>query len=297
MLTSYNLSAKNLRLDGLNVDANNAFGTDHNQETISLGSSLSVYGKQSFQDPMDFGWSGWSGVNTSRSEKIMRLFNDIGGYTNGLSTSVFPSYAAVGIGTTNPGFGRLGWNRDIDNLGYDNIRRWRDHISKAMVISLLDGNGKRTTSIGSSTLTEKVETFFNILQDNDPKHRDPGISTIVNLESKPWDTWYDSHSTLTISSISRSNNIATVTTSSSHGLSDSYDDWGVVITLNSSNISDSFNISTSTYPNGVPIKITGSDTFHYKSVGFNTATTATNGTADIRVGFGGTSNDLHFYIT
>ena len=49
MLTSYNLSAKNFRLDGLNVDADNAFGVNHNQETISIGSSFSVYGKQSFQ--------------------------------------------------------------------------------------------------------------------------------------------------------------------------------------------------------------------------------------------------------
>ena len=294
MLTSYNHSAKNLRLDGLNVDANNAFGVEHTQETISLGSSLSVYGKQSFQDPMDIGWEGFSGINTSRGEKLCIIFSDIGGYTDGISTSVFSSYESVGIGTT---FGRLGWNRDLHYLGHDNIRKWRDHISKAMLISLLDGNGKRTTSIGSSTLPEKVETFFNILQDNDPKHRGPGLSTIINLETKPWDTWYDSHSSLTISSIERSNNIATVTTSSAHGLSDSYDDWGAVITLNSSNISNSFNISTSTYPNGVPITITGSDTFHYKSIGFNTATTATNGTADIRVGFGGTSNDLHFYIT
>ena len=409
MLTSYNLSVKNFRLDGLNVDADNAFGVNHNQETISIGSSLSVYGKQSFQDPMDIGWEGFSGVNTSRAEKLYIAFNTIGSYTDGLSTSVYPSRETVGIGTT---YGRLGWNRkDLDNLGYDNIRKWRDHISKAMIVALLDGNGKRTTSIGSSTLQEKVETFFNILQDNDPKNRHPDINlSAVNYGAKPWDTWYDSHSILTISSVSRSNNIATVTTSSAHGLSNSYDDWGAVITLNSSStqsysinvinngsgaytlsgndrngsvsgdndtvninvgdtitfnvnasghpfwiktsavtgtgyaasgvinngsqngsvswtpssagtyyyicqyhgsmngiisvsssdqsgISSSFNISTSRYPNGVPIKITGLNTFHYKSIGFNTTTTAINGTADIRVGFGGTSNDLHFYIT
>ena len=294
MLTSYNHSAKNLRLDGLTVDANNAFGVGHTQESISLGSSLSVYGKQSFQDPMDFGWEGFSGINTSRAEKLCIVFNDIGGYTDGISTSVFSSYSHVGIGTT---FGRLGWNKDLHNLGYDNIRKWRDQISKAMLISLLDGNGKRTTSIGSSTLTEKVETFFNILQDNNLKHTGPGLSTMVNLEVKPWDTWRNSFGSLTISSVSRSNNIATVTTSSAHGLSDSYDDWGAVITLNNSGISSSFNISTSTYPNGVPITITGSDTFYYKSVGFNTAQTGIGGTADIRIGFGGTSNDLHFYIT
>ena len=62
-------------------------------------------------------------------------------------------------------------------------------------------------------------------------------------------------------------------------------------------IATSFNISTSTYPNGVPIKIIDANTFAYQNVGINTPTTAVVGISSIQVGWGGTSNNLHLYFT
>ena len=75
-----------------------------------------------------------------------------------------------------------------------------------------------------------------------------------------------------------------------------FDDWGVIMNLNTG-IATSFNISTSSYPNGVPVTIIDANTFSYNNVGINTPTTAVVGIASIQVGWGGTSNDLHVYLT
>jgi len=282
MLTSYSLPLKNIWCGTPTVGGDNPFGIGHTQVTIGTGTSLSAYSLHGLSDPMDFEPYEFSGVGTTKAEKVFMLFDSVGIATVGTGLT------SVGIGTTS---GILQDNYEITHIPYKNMMEWKDSVSKAMLIALLDGSGKRTVGIGTSTLSQKADIFFNTLS----YWPDYGI--------KPWigaghtESWRNTHSSLTISSVSRSNNIATVTTSSAHGLNDSYDDWGAVITLNNSSISTSFNISTSTYPNGVPITITGSDTFHYKSVGFNTSQTGIGGTADIRIGFGGTSNDFHILMT
>ena len=61
-------------------------------------------------------------------------------------------------------------------------------------------------------------------------------------------------------------------------------------------IATSFNISTETAPNGVPIVITSPTSFTYRNSGINTSISNVSGTADIKVGWGGTSNNLHLYV-
>ena len=76
----------------------------------------------------------------------------------------------------------------------------------------------------------------------------------------------------------------------------SFDDWGVIMNLNTG-IATSFNISTSSYPNGVPVTIIDANTFSYNNVGINTSTTAVVGIASIQVGWGGSSTNLHLYFS
>lgn len=165
---------------------------------------------------------------------------------------------------------------------HDAIQEYRDSIVKSMLIALLDGNSKRTTNLSSASLADKKEIFYNCLRTESNK----------DLTNKPWVNWNDTDSTVSISSVSKTNGIVTVTTSTSHNLDTNYDDWGAVININNLE----FDIPSSTFPNGVPITITGSNTFTYKKSGSDVGPTSVTGTADIKIGWGGSSINLHTYI-
>jgi len=155
-----------------------------------------------------------------------------------------------------------------------------------MLLAILDGDSKRTATVGVGTSGAKKQVFYNTLR----------IDEYKDYSLKPWSNWNDSVGVCTPTSVSRSNNVAIVTTTPAHGMTTSYDDWGIIMNLNTG-IATSFNISTSTYPNGVPIKIIDANTFAYKNTGIDTGTTSVVGIASIQVGWGGTSNNLHLYFT
>ena len=169
------------------------------------------------------------------------------------------------------------------NIGYEKLQDYLEDVTKAMLIALLDGNAKRTTNLNSNTLTEKREIFYNALKREQYK----------DTTNKPWSNWRDTHSSVNISTVSKTNNVVTVTTSAAHGLDMSYDDWGAVIVINNSD----FDIVSANYPNGVPIILTGADTFTYAKSGPDVAITSVSGTGDIKIGWGGDSNNLHLYFT
>ena len=244
---------------------------EYSQPFISIGSSLSAYNIYRFNDTM--------GIEPSPIQS---------GIGNSFSTffGSVPSY--VGIGSTVVDF----LKDEFTNL--EAIHAYRNSVAKAMLIAILDGDSKRTTNIGVGSTASKVNTFFNCL-------KKVGVAsaaanyTFRDVTSKPWSTWNNSVGVCTPTSVSRSNNVAIVTTTPAHGMSSSYDDWGVIMNLNTG-IATSFNISTSIYPNGVPIKIIDANTFSYANVGINTSTTSVVGIASIQVGWGGTSNDMHIYL-
>ena len=152
------------------------------------------------------------------------------------------------------------------------------------MVALLTNNGKRSTSLSSDSLETKKEIFFNCLRSSD----------IRDTTIKPWNSWRDTHTTLnSLSTASKTNGLVTITTSSPHGLDTQYDDWGVVITTGDSN----FDISSTDYPNGVPIKIVDATTFTYRKSGSNVSSTSISGSADIKIGWGGSKNNLHLYFS
>lgn len=169
---------------------------------------------------------------------------------------------------------------------YDAIQQYRDSVVKAMLIAILDGNSKRTTNIGVGSTASKIEVFYNCLRKENFR----------DLTKKPWSNWNNSVGICTPVYVSRSNNVAIVTTSPAHGMTTSYDDWGIIMNLNTG-IATSFNISTSTYPNGVPITIIDANTFKYENIGVNTITTAVTGIGSIQIGWGGSSTSMHVYLT
>lgn len=241
----------------LSVEANETLGVSAGS-TISFGSSLSFYDIFKFRDPMDIA------------------------PTRFLSTSGFTTITealANGLGFFPP--------LDDENfhISPETVQGAMSSVVKAMLVGILDNNGKRSTTVGIGSSRAKAETVINTL-----KYRDKR-----DLTAAPYNTWRDSVGIITPTSISRSNNVAIVTTTPAHGLSTQYDDWGVVMNLNSGIGTASFNISTSNYPNGVPIRIINSTTFVYPNTGINTDWTNVSGTADVKVGWGGTSINLHLY--
>lgn len=184
-------------------------------------------------------------------------------------------------------------NSDSPFVGYDTVQEAMYSVSKAMLIALLDGNSKRTSGLSTSSLADKKEIFYNVLADTIHKSE----SDTKDYTIKPWSNWYSIDSTVNPISIARSDNIAIVTTDSPHGISTSFDDWSIIMNLNTPGISSSFNISTSTYPNGVPIKIIDDVTFSYSSVGSTVGITTVSGTANVCTGWGGQSNNLHIVCT
>jgi hypothetical protein len=260
MKTSYSLALKHF-VCGLPLN-NSGIGVT----AVSIGSSLAFYDLHKFRDNMNF--DPYTKLNGKTAKYFIAFHKFLG------------SDKYIDLNNSNEYF----------DVGDTQLSYYLEDITKAMIISILDGNSKRTTSVGIGSTAEKRQIFFNCLK------KDQWKDTTL----KPWSNdnvgWTSSYGSANPISVSRNNNIATVVTDPAHGLSTSFDDWGVVMTLNTG-IATSFNISTSTYPNGVPIRITSPSTFEYDNIGINTSITEVTGNADIRVGWGGTSINLHLYFT
>jgi len=245
------------------------------KDFISIGSSLEAFNLYKFSDTMNIIPAPiQSGAGSTLSRFIGRIPSPV-----------------VGTASSHIKDPKIGG--ELTNLKA--IHEYRDSVAKAMLISILDGDSKRTTTIGVGSTASKVSVFFNCLKKVGIGTTDSNL-TFRDYSSKPWNNWNDSVGVCTPTSISRSNNVAIVTTTPAHGMTTSFDDWGIIMNLNTG-IATSFNISTSSYPNGVPVTIIDADTFSYNNVGINTPTTAVVGIASIQVGWGGTSNDLHTYLT
>ena len=172
-------------------------------------------------------------------------------------------------------------------VGHKTVKNCLEHVTKAMLVAILDNDGKRTTNIGIGTTAAKKQVFFNALKAN----------SLKDYSMAPWNGWTDPVGVCTPVFVSRTNNVAIVTTSPAHGMSPSYDDWGVTMNLNTGGIATSFNISTSLLPGGVPVKIIDANTFQYNSLGIDTTATAVTGIASVHVGWGGTSINLRMAIS
>lgn len=262
------------------------FQIDHpGQKTlVSVGSSLFAFDLHNFSDRMHIDTplsrNAKSGLSLETDEE--KIFNFLD-YFPRLDTS------EVGVGSTYAADIQAGI-LTAGTVTPKTVSNCLEIVTKAMLISILEGNGKRTVGIGTSTLQEKKEIFLNCLTDSS-FDRD-----FRNYSIKPWSVGFNTtHSTISPVFISRNNNVAIVTTSPAHGLTTSYDDWGVVMNLNTG-IATSFNTPTSEYPNGVPITIVDSTTFKYMNVGINTDSTAVTGTADVKIGWGGKSINLHLEL-
>tara|TARA_Y100000004_G_scaffold164162_1_gene194088 strand:+ start:1567 stop:2394 length:828 start_codon:yes stop_codon:yes gene_type:complete len=275
MRTSYELALNNI---GFSLGDPIIKNEEANQETfVSVGSSFYYMDVHKFSDTMGIDnvasrghRNGW-GYET-QNEKILELL--------GLFPPLDPT---AGIGTwANVSYA----SSDTYHVGYKTIKNNLENVTKAMLIAILDNDGKRSTSVGVGTTAAKKAVFFNAISTN----------RIRNTSIAPWNGWNDPVGVCTPTSVSRTNNVAIVTTTPAHGLSTSYDDWGIVMNLNTG-IATSFNISTNTYPNGVPIKIIDANTFSYQNVGINTVTTAVSGIASVHVGWGGTSINLRMAIS
>ena len=275
MRTSYILALNNI---GFSLGDPIIKNEEGEQETfVSAGSSFYYMDVHKFSDTMGidnvasrnhrngFGFE-------SQNEKILELMG------------VFPPLdPTAGIGT---------WanvasaSSDTYHVGYKTIQNNLENVTKAMLIAILDNDGKRSTSVGVGTTGEKKSVFFNAI--STPNTRNTSIA--------PWNGWNNSVGVCTPTSVSRSGNVAIVTTTPAHGLNTSYDDWGISMNLNTG-ISTSFNTSEVTYPNGVPIKIIDANTFSYQNVGINTASTSVTGIASVHIGWGGTSINLRMAIS
>lgn len=255
MLTCYNLFFKNLSLrltydDTIKIESGNI-------NSFGIGASLAIFDVHNFYDRMGVDPSLFS--EKCKNEKFSIINGGIGSFSNSNKKAF---------------------------LGQENVIKSRDSISKAMLIAILNGDSKRTVGIGTSSLSEKRQMFYNTLI----------LDEYKDYTIKPWNNWNNPVGVCTPVYVSRSNNVAIVTTSPAHGMTTAYDDWGVIMNLNTG-IATSFNISTSTYPNGVPVKIINQTTFSYQNVGINTSTISVTGISSIQVGWGGSSNNLHLYFT
>lgn len=260
MKTSYSLTLKHFKcgtVPNLIQDIISGAG-------VSIGSSLAIYDIHQFKDVMDA--NAYGKINVKTANYNIAINKLVGG-------DDYVHFEEEPIG------GYL-------DIGERQLSHYQDSVTKAMLLAILDGDSKRTATVGIGTSGAKKQVFYNTLR----------IDRYKDYSLKPWSNWNDSVGVCTPTSVSRSNNVAIVTTTPAHGMSTAYNDWGVVMNLNTG-IATSFNISTSTYPNGVPVKIIDANTFAYQNVGINTPTTAVDGVASIQVGWGGTSNNLHLYFT
>lgn len=263
--TSHSLALKGLDLKLLDENFKSSEEGLNQEAIVCNPNSIQVFNICSFPDRSDVTPTGINSTSNNIIDLICCFFNDFVDITDSSSP-----YA-----------------------GFETIKDATYSVSKAMLLALLDGDSKRTGITSTSNLQEKKNIFFNVLSD----YLYESASDTRNYSIKPWSNWYSNVSTITPSLISRNNNVAIVTTTNPHGLSTSFDDWCAIINLSSPGIATYFNISTSTYPNGVPIKIINNNTFSYTNVGSSTSTISVAGSIDIRVGWGGKSNNLHTVCT
>ena len=275
MRTSYALALNNI---GFSLGDPIIKNEEANQETfVSVGSSFYYMDVHKFSDTM--------GIDNVASRGHRNGFSYDSFYEGILEFAGFfpPLEPTAGIGTwANVSYA----SSDSYYAGYKTIKNNLENVTKAMLIAILSNDGKRSTSVGIGTTAAKKEIFFNAISSQNTR----------NTSIAPWNGWNDSVGICTPTSISRTNNVAIVTTTPAHGLSTSYDDWGISMNLNTG-ISTSFNTSKVTYPNGVPIKIIDANTFSYQNVGVNTITTSVTGIASVHIGWGGTSINLRMAIS
>lgn len=169
---------------------------------------------------------------------------------------------------------------EVNFYNFDTFQNGLSSVVKAMMVALLDNNGKRTTTLASRTIDEQKEIFFNALKNN----------FFRDTTSLPWSTWRDSHSTVNISSVKRYQNYAIFTVTGGHGLSDTFDDWGAIININNA----IFDTIPSKY-NGDSLIVVSPTQFAISNDGLDTAEISVTGTADIRIGWGGSKINYHQY--
>ena len=260
IIPEYQLALKNLSFN-LHNDVNFQEETGRTSSIEFSNNELSIYDVYNFDDRMDIEPHGYTGGSANDA-----WFSAMGG----------PASLEYEPGVT---------EKNNSFIGGKNLQRHKESVIKAMLVALLTNNGKRSSTLNSDSLDDRRKVWFNCLLQTGPS-RDTTI--------KPWNTWRDTHTTLnTLSSASKTNGVVTITTSSAHGLDTQYDDWGAIITTGNAN----FDISSIDYPNGVPIKIVNATTFTYRKSGSNVSSTSISGSADIKIGWGGASNNLHLYFS
>ncbi len=170
---------------------------------------------------------------------------------------------------------------DEDNFySFGAFQNGLSSVVKAMMLALLENNGKRTTALATRTLDQQKEIFYNALKTN----------FFRDTTSLPWSTWRDSHSTVNISSVRRYQDNAIFTVTGGHGLSDAFDDWGAIININNS----IFDTKPSKY-NGDSLILLSPTQFATFNEGSDTSEISVTGTADIRIGWGGPKINFHQY--
>lgn len=283
MRTSYQL-ALNLITVGLGNTYVRETETNNQNSLVGVGDSISFFDLYNFSDKMHIDTElsrdyrqGFS--YESSDERLLQILdffpnlNDDAGISTVVGFNTITNQNIIGVTTTL-------------NLSNSTVSSALENVTKAMLISVLGENSKRGYTVGIGTTQAKKEVFWNCLSVKQNRFDD----------ILPWSNWNDSVGVCTPVSVARTDGVATVITSPAHGMSTSYDDWGVIMKINTG-IATSFNISTSFYPNGVPIKIISPTSFTYLNPGINTETTNVSGTADIKVGWGGTSNNFHIRVT
>ena len=126
----------------------------HEQETlVSVGSSLFVFDLHNFSDRMHFDTqlsrNSRTGFSFRSNDELFFNLIDYFPRLDTSSTGVGSTYAAdiqAGILTTG-------------TVTPTTVSNCLEVVTKAMLISILEGNGKRTVGIGTSTLQETKEIF------------------------------------------------------------------------------------------------------------------------------------------
>ena len=136
MRTAYELAGKYLNLSLSDKYIRETEGS--NKDVVSVGSSIVIHDIYNYADKMSADPTGYQFEHPD--EKWMNLIG------------FYPDDVSVGIGTT--GY----------FVGYKTFQRAIETTSKAMLLSLLDGDSKRTTTVGVGSTRAKLDIFFNTLK-------------------------------------------------------------------------------------------------------------------------------------
>ena len=141
------------------------------KDFISIGSSLEAFNLYKFSDTMNIIPAPiQSGAGSTLSRFIGRIPSPV-----------------VGTASSHIKDPKIGG--ELTNLKA--IHEYRDSVAKAMLISILDGDSKRTTTIGVGSTASKVSVFFNCLKKVGIGTTDSNL-TFRDYSSKPWNNWNDS---------------------------------------------------------------------------------------------------------